>query len=144
MKTLSPFVKTILLVVLLAATLTACSPAQAWISPQMINTSMAVQIPLELKLTFNGFILFLVLFGLQWVFDLTKGKLDLRGAGVLVAGAVAEFLILQFQGLIDVIPAQYDLYVSLGLNVILAILTGLGFAQAIFHRERAAQLLGGK
>lgn len=140
MKTISPFVKLLVLASLLVLSLAACTPAPTWIPAQAIYTSRAVQISLDLKLAFNGALLFVVMLGLQWVFDTTGGKLDLRGAGAIVAGAVAEFLILQFQGLIDVIPAQYDLLVTLGLNVILAILTGLGFAQALFRPHRAAQL----
>lgn len=132
MKTRSLFVLTILVAFLL----TACSPVQA-----AIQTSQAVQIPLELKMAINGAILFVVMFGLQWLFDLTNGKLELRGIGAALAVGISEFAILQFQGLIDVIPAQYDLYVALGLNVLLAILTSLGFFQVFFHKERAAALL---
>lgn len=113
--------------------LTACSPAA-----NTIATSQAVQIPLELKLAINGVILFGVMFGLQFLFD--KVGLDLRGLGTVLAGAVAEFAILHFQGLIDVIPAQYDTLVLIGLNVLLAVLTSLGFYQVAFRRERAAKL----
>lgn len=100
---------------------------------------MAVQIPMELKLAINGAILFLVVLGLQWVFD--QVGLDLRGIGATLAAAVSEFAILQFQGLIDIIPAQYDMLVVIGLNVLLAILASLGFFQAAFHKERAKSLL---
>jgi len=114
--------------------LTACAPANA------VQTSQAVQLPDALKLAINGLILFGVTFGLQFVFD--KFGLDLRGVGAALAVAVAEFAILQLQGLIDVIPAQYDLLVTVALNVILAVLTSLGFARVALHKERARELLG--
>ena len=115
--------------------LTACAP----ISNSAIATSQAVQIPLELKLAINAAVLFGVMFGLQWLFD--KFGLDLRGVGAGLAAAVSEFAILQFQGLIDVVPVQYDLYITIGLNVLLAVLTTLGYIHALFHRERAAAFL---
>lgn len=115
--------------------LTACAPAAA----EAIATSQAVQIPLELKAGINGLILFAVMFGLQWVFD--KVGLDLRGVGVPLAAAVAEFAILQFQGLIDVVPAQYDLWVAMGLNVMIAVLSGLGIGRVLLNRPRAEALL---
>lgn len=129
MKRLSLFVLTISVLLL-----SACAP-----TAEAIATSAAVQIPLELKMAINGLILLLVMLGLQWVFD--GFGLDLRGIGAAAAAAIAEFAILQFQGLIDVIPADYDMFVMLGLNVILAILTGLGFARVLFNKERAAVLL---
>lgn len=124
----------ILLTILLALVLSACST-----SAEAIATSRAVQIPLELKLALNGLVLFGVMFGLQWVFD--RFGLDLRGIGAAFAAAVSEFAILQFQGLIDLVPAQYDTLVLIGLNVLLAVLTSLGFYRAVFQRERAASLL---
>lgn len=113
--------------------LVACAPTE-----QAIATSAAVQIPLELKVAINAAILFLVTFGLQFVFD--KIGLDLRGVGTALAVAVSEFAILQFQGLIDVVPAQYDLYIMIGLNVILAVLSSLGFIRVLIQRPRAEAL----
>jgi hypothetical protein len=101
-------------------------------------SSMAVQIPLELKLAINGLFLFAVMYGLQWVFD--QIGLDLRGIGAAAAASVSEFAILQFQGLINLAPAQYDVLISVGLSVLLAILTSLGFFRLAFQRERAAVL----
>jgi len=105
-----------------------------------IATSQAVQLPDALKLAINALVLFGVTFGLQFVFD--KFHLDLRGVGVAIAVAVSEFAILQLQGVIDVIPAQYDMLVTIALNVILAVLTSLGFARVALHKERARELLG--
>jgi hypothetical protein len=123
--------------VLLALALGACAPTE-----QAITTSMAVQIPLELKLAINALVLFGVTFGLQFVFD--RFGLDLRGIGAAVAVAVAEFGILQLQGLINVIPAQFDTLIMIVLNVILAILTTLGYIQVAFRRERANTLFASK
>jgi len=116
-------------------TLTGCAA-------NAVQTSQAVQIPDALKLAINGLVLFGVMFGLQWLFD--QFGLDLRGVGAIVALAVSEFAILQLQGLIDVVPAQYDMFVSLALNVILAVLTSLGFARVALHKERARELVAGK
>ncbi|RPH37471.1 hypothetical protein EHM92_02585 [bacterium] len=114
--------------------LSACTPA-----PSAIATSQAVQLPIELKLAINALVLFGVTFGLQWAFD--KVGIDLRGLGAGLAVGVSEFLILQLQGLIDVVPVQYDIYVMIGLNVLLAVLATLGYIRVVFHRERAAALL---
>lgn len=118
-----------LLCVFVVLFLVACQP---------VATSSAVQVPDLLKIAINGAILAAVTFGLQWVFD--KVGLDLRGLGAALAVAVAEFAILQLQGLIDVIPMQYDLYVTIALNVILAVLTSLGFVRVTLQRERAQAL----
>lgn len=123
--------------VLLVLTLSACAPTE-----QALATSMAVQIPLELKLAINALVLFGVTFGLQFVFD--RVGLDLRGIGAVLAVAVAEFGILQLQGLIDVIPAQFDTLIMIVLNVILAVLTTLGYIQAIFRRDRVLKIFAPK
>jgi len=105
-----------------------------------VQTSNAVQLPDALKLAINGLVLFGVMFGLQFVFD--KFGLDLRGIGAAAALGISEFAILQLQGLIDIVPMQYDLLVTVALNVILAVLTSLGFARVALHKERARELLG--
>lgn len=104
------------------------------------NTSQAVQLPDAFKLAINGLVLFGVMFGLQWVFE--KVGLDLRGYGAGLALALSEFGVLQLQGLINVVPAQYDIYVTLALNVIFAVLTSLGFARVALNKERARDLIG--
>lgn len=131
---LSPFFKILAFVALLVLVLGLAQPA-----PTAIYTSRAVQIPIDLKLAFNGFVLFLVTFGLQFIFD--KLKVDLRGWNLAIAMEVSEFLILQMQGLINVIPAQYDFWVSLGLYVLLAILSAVGFANVALRRGLAMSLL---
>lgn len=118
---------------LVAWLISACSAAP---------TSSAVQLPDALKLAISGLILAGVTLGLQVVFDAIG--LDLRGLGSAIAVIVSGFAIAQLQGLIDLIPAEYDQLVTIALNIIIVILSGLGTMQAVFHRDRAAQLLPSK
>ena len=134
MKALSLFPK--IFAFLLLASLAVLAVQNA--APSAIATSTAVQIPLELKLAFNALVLFGATFGMQWLYE-TVG-IDLRGLAAALSVAVAEFALLQFQGWIDIVPAAYDLYVTIGLNVLLAVLTTLGYIRVAFHRERAAAM----
>lgn len=127
-------VVSLLLATVLAFSLSGCVSAQG-----AVQTSAAVQIPDALKVAINGLILFGVMFGLQWVFD--QFGLDLRGVGVAIAVGLSEFAILQLQGLIDIVPAQYDVLVTVALNVVLAILTSLGYVRVALQKERARELL---
>ncbi len=131
MKRLFPFLLTSVLLALFS--LTACSPG-----PSLIQTSQAVQIPMALQLAINAAVLFGVTFGLQWLFEFVK--IDLRGVGAAVAVAVSEFAIAQLQGWINVVPAQYDIYVLIGLNVIITVLTTLGYIRVSLQKERAAAM----
>lgn len=115
----SPLLK-LVLACLLVLGLSACSPAS-----YIVPASPAVQLPLELKVLFNGIVLAGVVFAANWLFE--KAKLDLRGIATVFAGIVAEFALLQFQGWIDLVPAAYDVYVTLGLNILLTVLTTLGY-----------------
>lgn len=122
--------KVVTVVLILMFTLSACSAAP---------TSNAVQIPEALTLAIGALILAAVTLGLQALFD--SVGLDLRGVGAAIAVAVSGFAIAQLQGLIDIIPAQYDQLITIVLNVAVVILGGLGTLQALFKRERAAQVL---
>jgi len=124
--------KTIFLLTVMTLALAACVA-------QPIATSNAVQLPDALKIALNALILAGITAGLQVVFE--RVGLDLRGYGVGLAAAVGEFAILQMQGLIDVVPAQYDTAVGIVLNVIVVILSGLGYIRLIAQRERAAAML---
>ena len=124
--------RNIVLLTLVVVALSACVA-------QPIATSAAVQLPDALKIALNGLILAGITAGLQVVFE--KLGLDLRGFGVGVAAAVGEFVILQLQGLIDIVPVQYDMVVSIVLNVIVVVLSGLGYIRLIAQRDRAAQML---
>jgi len=106
---------------------------------EVIQTSTAVQIPEALKNILSGLILTGVLLGLQAVFDWTG--LDLRGVGAAVAVAISGFAVAQLQGYIDVIPAAYDYLVLIGLNVLVTILSGLGFLRLLVNRERPTVFL---
>jgi uncharacterized protein YceK len=105
-------------------------------------TSNAVQLPDALKPALSGLILAAVTLGLQVVFD--SIGLDLRGVGSAIAIAVSGFAIAQLQGLVDIIPAQYDQLVMIVLNIVIVILSGLGTIRAVTDRDRAAQVLAKK
>lgn len=122
--------KKILLIIVFALVLGACTAAP---------TSNAVQLPGALTLAIGALILAAVTLGLQAAFD--SIGLDLRGVGAAIAVAVTGFAVAQLQGLIDIIPAQYDQLITVVLNVAVVILGGLGTLQALFKRDRAAQVL---
>lgn len=123
----------IVAVAVLAAVISQPAAAQA------VQTSSAVQIPEALKNILSGLILTGVLLGLQVVFDWTG--LDLRGVGTAVAVVVSGFVVAQLQGYIDVIPAAYDYLVVIGLNVLVTILSGLGYLRLLVNRERPTAFL---
>ena len=103
-----------------------------------VQTSSAVQLPEELKLLISGLILAAVTLGLQAVFDWIH--LDLRGMGAAIAATVSGFAIAQLQGFIDLVPAAYDQWVSIGLTVLVVVLSGIGVLRALFNRVRAEAL----
>lgn len=104
----------------------------------LFQGSSAVVIPPELVAAINAAGLFLVLAGLQLVFELIG--IDLRGFAAAIAAIVVEFAIAQLQSLIDLVPAQFDPLVQVGLLILLAILAAFGFFQVAFRRKRLAQL----
>lgn len=123
-------IKKFFVMMFVVALLTACTAAP---------TSNAVQIPEALTLAIGALILAAVTLGLQAVFD--SFGLDLRGVGAAIAVGVTGFAIAQLQGLIDIVPVQYDQLITVVLNVAVVILGGLGTLQALFKRDRAAQVL---
>lgn len=106
---------------------------------EAIQTSSAVQIPDALKNILSGLILTGVLLGLQVVFDWTG--LDLRGVGAAAAVAISGFAVAELQGYIDAIPEIYDYLATIGLNVLVVILSGLGYLRLLVNRERAVAVL---
>lgn len=102
------------------------------------QTSAAVQVPEALNLLIDGLILGAVLLGLQVFFEWTG--LDLRGIGTALAASLSGFAIAELQGYINTIPVQYDQLVTIVLNVLVVILSGLGTLRLLLHRERAAVL----
>lgn len=129
--------KKLLPLLLLAFVLTACGvPVEG---EGVVATSSAVQIPNLLVLAIDALILVGITLGLQVVFD--SFGLDLRGFGAAIAVVVSAFVVAQLQGIIDLVPVQYDQLVSIVLNVLVVILSGLGTIRAFFNPTRAAQLL---
>ena len=126
-------------ILLIVAVAVFAAVVSAPASAEAVQTSAAVQIPEALKAILSGLILTGVLLGLQVVFDWTG--LDLRGIGTAIAVAISGFAIAQLQGYIDVIPALYDYLVTIGLNVLVVILSGLGYLRLFVNRDRAAALL---
>jgi len=103
-----------------------------------LQTSSAVQIPEALKAIISTLLLAVVTLGLQGLFN-TFG-LDLRGLSSAIAVAVSGFVILQVQGYIDVIPAQYDNLIMIILNVLTVILGGIGTIRALVFRQHINNL----
>ncbi len=133
--------KKVLLLSIFVLVMFACTPMP--VEPaEAVATSSAIQVPEALKLAIGALILAAVTLGLQVAFDAVG--LDLRGVGAAVAVAVTGFAIGQLQGWIDLVPAQYDQLLTITLNVLVVILGGLGTLRAVFHRERASQLLAKK
>lgn len=120
----------IVVVAVIAAVVSQPAPAEA------VQTSTAVQIPEALKAILSGLILTGVLLGLQVVFDWTG--LDLRGVGAAVAVAISGFAVAELQGYINSIPVMYDYLVTIVLNVLVVILSGLGYLRLFVDRARAA------
>lgn len=131
---ISPKNKVILLV-LLAAVLVVP------LFSHSVQGSAAVQIPEQLKLIIDGLVLAAVMLGLQAIFDLVG--LDLRGMGAAIAAVLSAFVIAQLQGLIDVVPAIYDQWLTIGIQILVYLLSGVGVLRAIFHPQRAAALFAG-
>ena len=104
-----------------------------------LQTSTAVQLSPELKAILSSLILAGVALGLQVVFHWTG--LDLRGIGSAIAVTVSAFAVGQLQGYIDVIPAAYDQAVTIFLQVVTVILTGLGALRALIAPGRSIGLL---
>lgn len=132
---MNKYVPIVLIVTVAVFAAVLSRPVQA----DVIQTSAAVQIPEALKNILSGLILTGVLLGLQAVFDWTG--LDLRGVGTAIAVALSGFAVAQLQGYIDVIPAAYDYLVLIGLNVLVTILSGLGFLRLLVNRERPTVFL---
>ena len=112
--------------------------AVAYFQPTL-NTSVAVQVPDALKLAIDGILLAAVTLGLQALFD--RFGLDLRGSGTAIAVALSAFAIGELQGIINIIPQAYDAVTMIVLNILVVILAGVGTIRAVFHPERAAELL---
>lgn len=103
------------------------------------QTSVAVQVPEALNTILSGLILLGVTVGLQQVFEWTG--LDLRGLGAALAVSLSGFVVAELQGYINTIPAQYDQLATIAIQVLVVILSGLGYLRLLVSRERAATFL---
>jgi hypothetical protein len=83
-----------------------------------------------------------VMAALQAVFD--SFGLDLRGVGAAVAATLTAFVLGVAQGWIDLIPVEYDQLVTIGLNILLAVLAGLGYVRLVVAPKQVARLFAGK
>lgn len=108
--------------------LIACVPAP---------TSQAVDVPEAIELAIGVLVLAALTAG--FVFMLEKTGLDLRGFAMPISVTVSAFLVAQLQGLINIIPAQYDQLLTVVLQIIVVIIGGLGVLR-LRSNERARLL----
>lgn len=87
-------------------------------------TAQAVQIPNEVNLFLAGLVFALVTAGFNWLFQYIG--LDLRGLATPIAGTLSAYIVAELQGLVNMIPAEYDPYVSLAFKLIVVIIGGVG------------------
>lgn len=100
--------------------------------------STAVAIPQQINAFVAGLILVAVTAGFVWLFDYVG--LDLRDFTVPISGAVSTFILATLQGWVNLIPAQYDTYVTIAFNVLVVILSGIG---TLYIVKRASLGVGG-
>jgi hypothetical protein len=112
----------------LALFLIACAPAP---------TSQADDVPETIELALGVLVLAALTAGFVFLFE--KTGLDLRGFAMPVSVAVSAFLVAQLQGLINIIPAQYDQLLTIALQIIVVIIGGLGVLR-LRSNERARLL----
>lgn len=84
----------------------------------------AVPIPAELNAWVAGLIFAAVTAGFAFLFGYIE--LDLREFATPFAGALSLFILGTLQGWVNLIPAQYDAFVSVFFNVLVVILSGVG------------------
>lgn len=127
--------KIVVFVLVLAALLLAACAAPA---DAAVQTSSAVQVPAALVDALAGVTFIAVLAGLQLVFELFG--VNLTGLAATIATALSAAIVAQLQGLIDIVPAQYDSFVGIALQIAVVILGGLGFFRVLTNPKRAAAL----
>ena len=97
--------------------------AFAWFAPAS-TLATAVPIPAELNAWVAGLIFAAVTAGFAFLFGYIG--LDLREFATPFAGALSLFVLGTLQGWVNLIPAQYDAFVSVFFNVLVVILSGVG------------------
>lgn len=100
------------------------------------SLATAVPIPAELNAWVAGLIFAAVTAGFAFLFSYIG--LDLREFATPFAGALSLFVLATLQGWVDLIPAQYDAFVTVLFNVLVVILSGVGtlsFANTLVGRK---------
>lgn len=98
--------------------------------------AQAVPIPNDINLFIAGLVFALVTAGFNWLFQYIG--LDLSQFSTPISGALSAWLLAELQGLVNTIPAQYDMYVSLAFKLIVVIIGGVG-ALALTAKARGSQ-----
>ena len=101
----------------------------------------AVPIPQQLNAFLAGLILAAVTAGFVWLFQYVG--LDLRDLTVPISGALSGFILAEAQKWINLIPAQYDNFVTIAFNIVIVILSGTGTLYVIARHTSKAQALTG-
>jgi len=96
-------------------------------------TSMAVQVPAALNTAIAVGIAALLTLGFTWVFNVFG--LDLRGQAPVLALAISAFVSAELQNIINIIPAQFDPFVSALLYLLVLVLAPAGVLYAIKKKD---------
>jgi hypothetical protein len=122
---------TLVFVVLLSGVMAALANTSA--GAGLTNTSMAVQVPIELKLFLGVLLLAGCAAGFNYILH-TIG-LDLTPYAQPLSLTLSTFLVSLAQHWIDLIPVQYDPAIQMLLNVLVVIVGGLGTLAVLSKRS---------
>jgi hypothetical protein len=100
--------------------LVACAPT----GQGAVQTSVAVTVPEALNVIIGTLMFTLVTAGFVYIFE--KWGLDLRGYATGLAATLSGILIAALQHVINIIPAQYDTWVTMVLQILVIVLGGIG------------------
>lgn len=98
----------------------------------------AVPVPTEINEFIAGLVFAGVTAGFVWLFNFTG--LDLKMLTEPAAGAISLWLLTELQGWVNLIPPEYDTYVSIAFRIIVVILGGIG-ALYVAARARGSMTL---
>jgi hypothetical protein len=101
--------------------------------------AQAVQVPQQINLWLVAVTFAAVAAGLDWLFLFTG--LDFRGLATELAGTLSAFVVLEFQNIINLIPANFDPYVSFVFTVLVVLLGGAGVLRVIALFRGSTRLL---
>jgi hypothetical protein len=76
----------------------------------VINTSMAVQIPEIVATAISVGIIALLTAGFAWLFKVFG--MDLSGLAPVIGLAISTWIVAQLQGLINIVPTQFDPFLN--------------------------------